>query len=220
MRFIQHRTRMNYWSLSKFSKRIRKAFGLTNPKWFTMDDGPDSFHAHEQRCKNTSPIVHWITDTGFNKLQNAWMFIPDVIYTIKVAPIWKFFRTVYKLRKSLWYYRSWDYGGLLYLMEEATKDMYNTHKNHGNLVRSEDTAKELLIVSTLLKRIREDKYTDEVQGYEPQEGKMFGGEFYQKPNTLPSVKYKKFYKMREAVKQNDLDLVCKIMKTKLFSWWD
>lgn len=219
MRLIQHRTRANYWSLSKFSKRIRKAFGLTNPKWFTMDDGPDSFDVHEQRCKEKAPVVHWLTDRGFNKLQNAWMFIPDLICTIKVAPIWKFFRTVYKLRKSLWYYRSWDYGGLLYLMEEATKDMHECHKNHGHLIRSEETAKELLIVSTLLKRIREDNYTDEVQGFKHTEGKMFG-EFYQKPNTLPSIKYKKFYKMREAVKQNDLDLVCKMMKTKIFTWWD
>lgn len=220
MRLIQHRTRMNYWSLSKFSKRIRKYFGLTNPKWCTIDDGPDSFDAHDKRCKDTAPIIHWITNEGFDKLQSAWMFIPDVIYTIKVAPLWKFFRTTYKLRKSLWYYRSWDYGGLLYLMEEATKDMHECHKNHGNLVRSEDTAKELLIVSILLKRIRGDNYVNEVQGYEAKEGKLFGGEFYQKPNTLPSIKYKRFYKMREAVKQNDLDLVCKLMKTKLQSWWD
>lgn len=220
MKLIQHRTRANYWSLSKFSKRIRKVFGLENPEWYTVDDGPNSFDAHEQCCKEKAPIVHWITDEGFNKLQNAWMFIPDVFYTIKVAPIWKFFRTLYKLRKSLWYYRSWDYGGLLYLMEEATKDMHECHKTHGHLVRSEETAKELLIVSTLLKRIREDRYTDEVQGFNRVEGKMFGGGFYQKPNTLPSINAKKFYKMREAVKQNDLDHLCKILKRKLFTFWD
>lgn len=220
MRLIQHRTRVNYWSLSEFSKQTRKHFGLANPEWYTMGDGPDSFDAHEKRCKEKAPFVHWLTHRGFNKLQNAWMFIPDLIYTIKVASIWKYFRNLYVFHKALHQYRSWDYSGLLLFMETATKDMHECHKNNGHLMRSEDTAKELLIVSTLLKRIREDNYTDEVQGYKRKEGSLFGGEFYQKPNTLPSIKYKKFYRMREAVRKNDLDLVCKMMKNKLFTWWD
>jgi hypothetical protein len=180
----------------------------------------EGWDSHKEFCHKTAPKIHWITDTGFNKLQDLWLFIPDLIWTIKVAPLWKFFRTFWKFRKALWSYRSWDYSGLLLLMETATKDMHECHKNYGHLVRSEDTAKELLIVSTLLKRIREDKYTDEVQGYESVEGKMFGGSFYQKPNTLPSVKAKKFYKMRQAVKQSDLDCLCKILKRKLFTFWD
>lgn len=215
MRLIQHRTRYSYWSHGRLSIWLRNKFTIVSPKWATLEEWDN----HEDYCKKTSPTIHWITDEGFNQLQNAWMFIPDVIYTIKVAPIWKFFRTVYKLRKSLWYYRSWDYGGLLYLMEEATKDMHECHKNHGHLVRSEDTAKELLIVSTLLKRIREDNYTDEVQGWEHKEGN-WGGSFYQKPNTLPSIDAKSFYKMREAVKKNDLDYLCKILNRKLFTFWD
>lgn len=220
MRFIQRRTRTNYWSLSKFSKRIRKTFGLANPKWLTVGDGPDSFEAHQEVCKQEAPFIHWLTSKGFNKLQNAWMFVPDVIWTIRVANIWKYFRNLYVFHKALRQYRSYDYSGLLLLMQTATKDMHECHKNHGHLVRSEDTAKELLLVSTLLKRIREDKYTDEVQGYKSVEGKMFGGEFYQVPNTLPSINAKKFYKMRQAVKQNDLDYLCKILKRKLFTFWD
>lgn len=161
-----------------------------------------------------------MTDKGFNKLQNIWLFIPDLVYTIKVADIWKYFRNLYLFHKALRKYRSWDYSGLLLFMETATKDMHLCHKNHGHLMRSEDTAKELLIVSTLLKRIREDNYIDEVQGYKYTEGKMFGGEFYQKANTLPIIKAKNFYKMRQAVKKNDLDLVCKLINTKLNSWWD
>lgn len=216
MRFIQHRTRMSYWSSSHLSKWIRTKFDLENPKWHTLEGWDD----HHDYCKEKSPFIHWVTGKGFNKLQDAWMFIPDLIYTIRVADIWKYFRNLYIFHKALRQYRSWDYSGLLLFMETATKDMHECHKNHGHLMRSEDTAKELLIVSTLLKRIREDKYTDEVQGYEPKEGKMFGGSFYQKPNTLPSIKAKKFYKLREAVKQNDLDYLCKILKRKLFTFWD
>lgn len=216
MRFIQHRTRMSYWSLSKLSKWIRTKFGLDNPACLTLE-GWDNHHEY---CKEKAPFIHWLTNKGFNKLQNAWMFIPDLIWTIRVANIWKYFRNLCIFHNALWRYRSWDYSGLLLLMETATKDMHECHTNHGHLMRSEDTAKELLIVSTLLKRIREDNYTDEVQGFKHVEGKMFGGSFYQKPNTLPSINAKRFYKMREAVKQNDLDHLCKILKRKLFTFWD
>jgi len=215
MRLIQHRTRMSYWSHSNLSKYIRTKFGLDNPKWNTLE----GWDQHKEECKQKAPFIHWLTDKGFNKLQNICLFIPDVIYTIRVADVWKYFRNLYIFHKALRQYRSWDYSGLLLFMETATNDMHNCHKNHGHLMRSEDTAKELLIVSTLLKRIREDKYTDEVEGYKHTEGKMFGGEFYQKPNTLPSIKTKRFYKMREAVKQNDLDYLCKILKRKLFTFW-
>lgn len=216
MRLIQHRTRYSYWSSSSLSKWIRTKFGLDNPNWHTLE----GWDKHKEECEQKAPFVHWLTGRGFNKLQNIWLFIPDLIYTIKVANIWKYFRNLYVFHKALRQYRSWDYSGLLLFMETATKDMHECHKNHGHLMHSEETAKELLIVSTLLKRIREDNYTDEVQGYKHKEGSLFGGEFYQKPNTLPSIKTKKFYRMREAVRKNDLDLVCKVMKSKLLTWWD
>lgn len=216
MRFIHHRSRISYWSHSRLSKYIRKKFGLTNPFALTMEEWDE----HHDLCRKTSPVINLITDRGFNKLQNIWLFIPDLIYTIKVADIWKYFRNLYIFHKALRQYRSWDYGGLLMFMEAATKDMSNCHKKHGIAVKSEKTAKELLIVSTLLKRIREDKYTDEVQGWERKESGRWGGGFYQKSNTLPNINCKKFYKMRESVKQNDLDLVCKIINRKLFSFWD
>ena len=109
---------------------------------------------------------------------------------------------------------------MLDLMQTATYDMHKLHRDHGHLVRSEETAKELLLLSELLKRIREDKYIDGVQGYKSEEGKLFGGEFFQKPNTLPSIKSKNFYKMREQAKKNDLSLACKLIERKLFTFWD
>lgn len=216
MRFLQHCTRIEYWSESKLSKWIRTKFNLPNPFALTMEE----WNEHKKLCKETAPLVHWITDKGFNKLQNAWMFIPDVIWTIQTLTLWKYFRNLYIFNKALWYYRSYDYSGLLLFMETATKDMHECHKNHGHLMRSEETAKELLIASTLLKRIREDKYIDEVQGWKRNEGSMFGGEFYQKPNTLPSIKSKRFYKMREQMRKDELELVCKILERKLLSFWD
>lgn len=216
MRFIHHRTRMSYWSSSKLSKWIRTKFDLESPKWHTLE-GWDN---HHDFCKEKSPFIHWLTGKGFNRLQDIWLLIPDLIYTIRVADIWKYFRNLYVFHKALWRYRSWDYSGLLLFMETATKDMHEGHKNNGHLMRSEETAKELLIVSTLLKRIREDKYTDEVQGWGQKGSGMWSGSFYQKPNTLPNINAKKFYKMREAVKKNDLDYLCKILNRKLFTFWD
>lgn len=210
------RTRFNYWSHSKFSKAIRKKFGLENPSALTME----GWDEHEEGCKNKAPFVHWLTDTGFNRVQDVVMFVPDVVWSIRTANVWKFFRNLYVFRKALWTYRSWDYYGLLDFMQTATHDMHKLHKEHGHLVRSEDTAKELLVISELLKRIREDKYLDSVQGYEHTEGKLFGGKFYQVPNTLPSINAKKFYRMREQVKKDDLSLVCKILERKLFTFWD
>lgn len=216
MKFLSYRTRITYWSDSRFSKYIRTKFGLTNPFALTMEE----WDTHKEECKQKSPIIHWLTDRGFNKLQNAWLFIPDVIWTIRTATLWTYLHNLWIFRKAMWRFRAYDYTGLLMLMEAATKDMHLCHKNHGQLMRSEETAKELLIVSTLLKRIREDNYTDEVQGYKQVEGKMFGGTFYQKPNTLPNINAKCFYKMRENVKKNDLELVCKILNRKLLSFWD
>lgn len=216
MRFITHRSRFSYWSSSKLSLYIRGKFGLTNPKWNTLEGWDD----HEEFCKKHSPKIHWLTDTGFNKLQNIWLLIPDLIWTIKTANTWTFIRNLWLFRKALWRFKAYDYTGLLMLMETATKDMHRCHRDHGHLMRSEQTAKELLVVSTLLKRMRENQYTESVQGYKSAEGKLFGGEFYQIPNTLPSIKAKHFYKMRQNVMQNDLEQLCKILKRRLFTFWD
>jgi len=211
-----YKRRYSYWSLSPLAKWIRTKAGLKNPCSLTWEGWAE----HRKECKQKAPVVNWITTKGFNIAQDVVYFIPDVYTAIKVADIWKYFRNLYIFHKALRQYRCWDYSGLLLFMEAATKDMSECHKNHGMAMKSEKTAKELLIVSTLLKRIREDNYTNDVQGWKRKEGDFMGGGFYQKPNTLPNINCKNFYKMRESVKQNDLDLVCKIIQRKLFSFWD
>jgi hypothetical protein len=106
-------------------------------------------------------------------------------------------------------------------METATKDMHNCHKNHGHLMKSEQTAKELLIVSEICKRLREDEYSLGRIDYHTHEGKGFGlGHFTQKENVLPKYKAKSFHKLTEQMKKDDLKLMCKIIERKLFSFWD
>lgn len=137
------------------------------------------------------------------------------LYDLFRYDIWHFIRNFLVFRKVLWNYRRWDYSGLLEFMEVATKDMSECHKDHGHLVRSEETAKELKVMSLLLKRIREDKYYEDKQVFVLEDF-----EFEQVPNTLPSRKAKSFYKLVEKMKKDDLELTCKIMQRKLFTWWD
>lgn len=216
MRFLAHRSRGNYWSSSKVALYIRKKFGLTNPKWNTMEGWND----HEDFCLATSPKIHWLTDKGLNKLQDLWLFIPDLIYTIKVAPLWKFFRTLWKFRKALWHYRSWDHSGLIYLMETAARDMSDCHKNHGHLMKSDKTAKELFVWAELLKRVREDKWTEDKVDLVITGNGLFGGEFVQRPNTLPNYKARSFYNIERDVKKHNIHLVAKLFERKVQSWWD
>lgn len=210
--------RYPYWSESKLSHLLRTKYGLENPSCLS-EEGWDK---HEEDCKNKAPFIHWLTDTGFNKVQDVCYFPVDVWWSIKTATIWKFIRSLWLFRKALWNYRSWDYSGMLYLMETATKDMSECHKNYGHLVRSEQTAKELHVLSLLLKRVREDDYTKDKVDFVKTEKKgwMGGWEFVQKKNTLPSRNAKSFYKLMKKQKQNDLSLACKMIERKLQTWWD
>lgn len=210
------RTRITYWSSSKLSHRIRAKFGLDNPKWHTIE----GWNKHEDECRKKAPIIHWVTDRGFDKLQNICYYPFDVFHNIKRATIWKFFRNIWIFRKALWAYRSWDYSGLLNLMETATKDMSNAHENHGHFVRSKDTAKELRVLSHILKRVREDNYTEDKIDFVEKDGTLFGGDFVQKPNTLPSYQAKSFYKLTQKQRTDDLKLACKIIERKLLTFWD
>ena len=94
-------------------------------------------------------------------------------------------------------------------METCSRDMSKAHTT-GNLVRSEQTAKELLIVAELVKRIREDEYVFN-KGYM---------EFVQKEHQLPKNKAKSFYKLVDRNRKADLELLTKILKRKLLTWWD
>lgn len=215
MRFISHYPR-DYWSGSNLSHKIREYFGLENPFALTWED----WDKHHEECKNKAPFVHWLTDKGFNKLQDIVMFPKDVYWTVKTATLWKYFRNLWLFRKCLWDYRSWDYSGMLLFMETCAQDMSRYHKEHGHLMRSEDTAKELLIFSKLLKRIREDRYTDNKQEFVSDGKGIFGGSFKQIPNTLPNIEAKSFYKLQGKQRNNDLKLAAHIFQRKLLSWWD
>lgn len=218
MNFYRKRTRMNYWSLSDFSKSIRSKFGLDNPSALTSEDWYD----HHEQSKQKSPIINWITDEGFNIAQDVVYFIPDIIYTFCTASLWKYFRNLYVFRKALWNYRSWDYSGMLQFMETSARDMSECTKySYRCHLTAEQSAKELLIFAEHLKRVREDDFHSSVVDYVDGNKGILSGKFVNKPNHLPSYTAKKgFRKIEESVMKNHLHEAAKMFERKFRSWWN
>jgi len=211
------RMRFKYWSESKLSHKLREKFGLTNPQWNTWEGWED----HRKTSKNTAPFIHWLTSEGFNKAQNIVMFPADFWWAIKTATIWKFFRNLWLFRKGLWEYRSWDYHGMLEFMETSARDMSRCHKEYGQHTTSHISARELEVWANLIKRIKEDTYTDDKLEFKKvREGGIFGGfDNVQRQNTLPCRDSKQFYKIIESNKKNDLELIGKMFSRKVRHWW-
>lgn len=133
--------------------------------------------------------------------------------------IYNSFRNLWLFKECMWHYRRWDYSGLLQFMETCARDMSKAHTT-GHLVRSEQTAKELLIIAELVKRIREDDYVFNKGRYEHTGKGILGMEFIQKEHQLPKNKAKSFYKLVDSNRKADLELLTKMMKRKLPTWWD
>lgn len=69
-----------YWCLSKFAKWLRVKAGLSNPSALSWED----WKLHKQECKAKAPFIYWLTNKGFNKIQNILHYPADLIYSIKV----------------------------------------------------------------------------------------------------------------------------------------
>lgn len=211
-----HRQRYNYWSHSRLSKHIRTKFGLDNHTALTWE----GWDEHHKESADKSPIINWITDTGFDKLQNIIMFMPDLWFNIRTATIWKFFKNLWMFRKCLWNYRSWDYSGMMSFIITSAKDMSEVQEKYGHHVGHLKTAKELKVFAHVLERVRDDSYTEDKLDFTRAEG--FGiGELRSKPNTLPSYRNpRQFYRLTGQQRKDDLSLACKLMERKLLSWWN
>ena len=133
--------------------------------------------------------------------------------------IYNLFRNLWLFKECMWHYRRYDYSGLLQFIETCSRDMSKAHTT-GNLVRSEQTAKELLIVAELVKRIREDEYIFNKGRYKHTGEGLFGMEFIQEDHQLPKNTSKSFYKLVDSSRKADLELLTKMMKRKLLTWWD
>jgi hypothetical protein len=74
---VGYRSRVTYWSDTKFSKRLCKLFSIEIP--------PIAATAHEwceYKRRNEGTIRYWIVDRGLDIVQNVVLFVPDVYSNI------------------------------------------------------------------------------------------------------------------------------------------
>ena len=103
--------------------------------------------------KLVSSPYRWLPRTFLPNLR-GWYY--DIYYGISNL------RTFFE---AVWWFRAWDWDGLAGLIETSAREMRKSHLP-GHLLRAPRTAKQLLIVAELCKRLRENVYFEQA-GYDP-----------------------------------------------------
>jgi hypothetical protein len=88
------RSRIGYWSSSKFANWIR---GEKKPKALTLEEWED----WRKNSKSKHPYKYWFTEKFLNKLQNLVCFPGDVLYTIKVYIRNRYISKIHYLKTGL-----------------------------------------------------------------------------------------------------------------------
>ena len=130
-----------------------------------------------------------------------------------------FLYNLWLFRKCLCEYRAWDYTGMLSFMETCARDMSKLHKESGNTVRADDTAKELLVFAEHLNRIAEDNVYLDSLDFSRTDGKMMF-KLENKPNTLPIYGTMGWRRLESGVTENHLEQASRMFKRKVRTWWD
>lgn len=102
--FVGHTSRYSYWSHSRLAKRIHL--------WTGVEKTPPSATSEEwgiYKHNNKHKIGYWITDTLFHKLQDIWMFIPDVYDNVRLKLENRFITQAYMLDTKLNKYEWQEY---------------------------------------------------------------------------------------------------------------
>lgn len=122
--------------------------------------------------------------------------------------IWGFWfrvRCVIMFADAVWHWDSCDYSPTVRLMEIAFRRMMILHRDHGCLLKATRTAKQLLIVSELCKRIQEDNYAD-----------LAGHANY---DSMSEFQRTKWARHTNYLQKQDVEYLGKMMRY-LPSWWD
>lgn len=96
--FVGPRSRMNYWSCSKFADYIRLKFdNYQKPKWGTEEEWYDWKKASKLR----NSFVYWFTEEALDSIQNFIYFPYDLICAIRYYFYNRFITQTHKLTSSL-----------------------------------------------------------------------------------------------------------------------
>ncbi len=163
----------------------------------------------------------WELDYYYGKFKN---FFRNIYYGIENIIEWL---------PVIWRDRSWDYHYLLIIIHKKFEQMEDLHKNYGHFVRSDKTAKELMIVKNLTKRLIDDNYSENAlvnyykkYGEEPRfefVADDINPKFYRLISNTKEKQDKEYMvasKHAEIIKLQDLELLCHYIKRKMFTWWN
>ena len=117
--------RSNYWGLSKFSKWLRSRFGLENPGALTSE----GWNEWRKESKKKAPFIHWLTNTGFDRLQNFFCWPKDKLWDLRCAINSRFFDKYHTIQTRLdpWRYHEVD-TRILHGMFETLVDFVEIEK--------------------------------------------------------------------------------------------
>jgi hypothetical protein len=153
---------------------------------------------------------------------------------IRTLPNWWYHfqcgvRNLWAYRRIIWGQREWDYSSLLELMEFKMRRMGTGIRDADIHVGSQRTAKQLLVCAELCRRIRMDEYYGNLTGptdfrswFTPSEHGTYEwhSETYRNGVKMTDAEMRRYCKMAERNRKNDLDYLCRVMSKHFLEWWD
>jgi hypothetical protein len=153
---------------------------------------------------------------------------------IRTLPNWWYHfqcgvRNLWAYRRIIWGQREWDYSSLLELMEFKMRRMAVAIGDKGHLKHGDRHGRQLRVCADLCRRIHQDDYLDNLTG--PTEFRSwstptehgtyrFHLETYRNGVIMTDAEIRRYYKMAERNRKNDLDYLCRVMSKHFLEWWD
>jgi hypothetical protein len=103
----------------------------------------------------------------------------------------------------IWNDRDWDWAYMAEMLEVKLRHMAEYTEKYGCHVGSDKNAREQRICAELLRRMREDSYFSKIDS----RNEHFG---------IPVLDYNSY----KSLQGQDMDLFCKIWKSKMHCWWE
>lgn len=122
-------------------------------------------------------------------------------------------RSIIRWIPVLWFDRNYDWTYLVRIMERKFELMESQHRNHGYYVGAEISAKQLKICQELCQRIRNDYNYFPNDQWSPEIGpwhQRYRDQKFKKPERQCYEDY---------MRQQDIDLLTKMIAKHLQKWW-
>lgn len=148
--------------------------------------------------------------------------VGDFIYRKIQVPIYFFKESMGSLifwLPIIWKDRDWDYIYLLILMEAKMRKMKNFFVENGQLAHSKKELKKMEIAASLLKRIRESKYSDDLINKYIKKYNFNISRVGRKISEEEKVCIKKIMEYEEYMLRQDLEYFGNVFKN-VRRWWD